>query len=153
MTVQQENQMSLQQKIFTNLLQDSLLDNQYCVDCGWKLVAGALIPPSQINNYQLNQSQRVQRDLAINQQFKSIFVSVNHGTFLCHNCAAIHQTHYGSEISFIKTIVNDKVISEGERVAGSPHQFRVIKLSRWTYTQLRVLINSGGNKAFRDYME
>ena len=24
---------------------------------------------------------------------------------------------------------------------------------RWTYTQLRVLIISGGNRAFRDYME
>jgi uridylate kinase len=30
---------------------------------------------------------------------------------------------------------------------------KILKLSKWTYTQLRVLIVSGGNKAFREYME
>ena len=30
---------------------------------------------------------------------------------------------------------------------------KVVKLSKWTYTQLRVLIISGGNKAFRDYLD
>jgi hypothetical protein len=30
---------------------------------------------------------------------------------------------------------------------------KLLKLSMWTYTQLRVLIISGGNKAFRDYMD
>lgn len=30
---------------------------------------------------------------------------------------------------------------------------KILKLSKWTYTQLRVLIISGGNKAFRDYMD
>jgi len=33
------------------------------------------------------------------------FVSVNHGIFLCYNCAiCIHQVHYPVEISFIKSI-------------------------------------------------
>ncbi len=30
---------------------------------------------------------------------------------------------------------------------------RVTRFSKWTYTQLRVLIVSGGNRAFRDYMD
>ena len=29
----------------------------------------------------------------------------------------------------------------------------MLKLSKWTYTQLRVLIISGGNRAFREYMD
>ena len=70
--------------------------------------------------------------------FKRIYVSVNHGIFLCQNCALLHQTNYGVEVSFIKPAVD--LPNSGSK-------------QRWTYTQLRVLIISGGNRAFRDYME
>jgi hypothetical protein len=79
-------------------------------------------------------------------QFDQIYVSINHGIFLCHNCASIHQAHYGVEISFIKSIseVGDTSVYQPTKL---------LKLSKWTYTQLRVLIISGGNKAFQDYMD
>ena len=76
-----ETQMSLQEKVFTKLLSDETTENQYCVDCGTKLHAGASF-------------------------FDQIYVSINHGIFLCHNCASIHQAHYGVEISFVKSIID-----------------------------------------------
>lgn len=81
-------------------------------------------------------------------QIDQIYVSINHGIFLCHNCASIHQAHYGMEISFVKSI------SEVSESSLSMYQTsKLLKLSKWTYTQLRVLIISGGNKAFQDYMD
>ena len=58
-------------------------------------------------------------------------VSINHGIFLCQNCATgIHIEHYPVEISCIKSIANDE----------------------FNYLQLRVLIN-GGNQAAFDFFE
>ena len=58
-------------------------------------------------------------------------VSINHGIFLCANCATgIHKEHYPVEISCIKAISEDE----------------------FNYLQLRVLIN-GGNKAAFDFFE
>ena len=58
-------------------------------------------------------------------------VSMNHGIFLCANCATgIHLEHYPVEVSFIKSIKDDE----------------------FNYLQLRVLIN-GGNKAAFDFFE
>ena len=74
--------------------------------------------------------------------FSEIYVSINHGIFLCYNCASIHQSNFGVEISFVKRINDETKISTKE-----------LKVSKWTYTQLRVLIDSGGNKGFADYME
>ena len=106
--------------MFTKLLSDESTENQYCVDCGAKLQS----------------------------QYDQIYVSMNHGIFLCHNCASIHQAHYGVEISFVKSI------SEVNESSASLYQAnKLLKLSKWTYTQLRVLIISGGNKAFLDYMD
>jgi len=34
-------------------------------------------------------------------------VSVNHGIFLCENCAMIHQDNYGVEVSYIKPIIDN----------------------------------------------
>ena len=78
--------------------------------------------------------------------FSDIYVSINHGIFLCYNCASIHQSNYGVEISFIKRI-NDE-----SKIIGTDGK-KELKISKWTYTQLRVLIISGGNKGFADYME
>ena len=103
--------------MFTQLLTDRQASNQYCADCGYKMVHSRA--PS-------------------SQDFARIFVSVNHGIFICENCALLHQQNYGVEVSFIKPIV--------DMPGGRTKQ-------RWTYTQLRVLIISGGNRAFRDYME
>jgi len=66
-----ESQMNLQEKVFTKLLNDETSENQYCVDCGTKL-HGAI-----------GQSLGTQ-------MFDNIYVSINHGIFLCHNCAHIH---------------------------------------------------------------
>lgn len=58
-------------------------------------------------------------------------VSINHGIFLCTNCATgIHVEHYPVEISYIMSIDTDE----------------------FNYLQLRVLIN-GGNKAAFDFFE
>lgn len=58
-------------------------------------------------------------------------VSMNHGIFLCTNCATgIHLEHYPVEVCFIKAINEDE----------------------FNYLQLRVLIN-GGNKAAFDFFE
>ena len=58
-------------------------------------------------------------------------VSMNHGIFLCVNCATgIHIEHYPVEVSFIKAIKEDE----------------------FNYCQLNVLIN-GGNKAAFDFFE
>ena len=58
-------------------------------------------------------------------------MSINHGIFLCANCATgIHIEHYPCEVSFIKCIETDE----------------------FNYLQLRVLIN-GGNKAAFDFFE
>ena len=58
-------------------------------------------------------------------------MSINHGIFLCANCAiGIHIEHYPVEASCIKAISEDE----------------------FNYLQLRVLIN-GGNKAAFDFFE
>ena len=58
-------------------------------------------------------------------------VSVNHGIFLCSNCAlGIHMVHYPVEVSYIKSVEE----------------------SNFNYLQLRVLIN-GGNQAAFDFFE
>ena len=44
--------------------------------------------------------------------FDNVYVSINHGIFLCHNCAYIHQNHYGVEVSFIKSIIDNRTISD-----------------------------------------
>ena len=83
---------------------------------------------------------------------------MNHGIFLCQNCASIHQNFYGVEVSFVKRLIDNRTINEGmsqqmiyqSSIIG---QQKVLQLSKWTYTQLRVLIISGGNKAFRDHMD
>jgi hypothetical protein len=90
--------------------------------------------------------------------FEQIYVSINHGIFLCFNCACIHQSNYGAEISFVKKLMDERVLTEGQSSlyassASQAQNSKVLKLSKWTYTQLRVLIISGGNKAFRDYMD
>ena len=117
----------MQEKVFTKLLSDETTENQYCCDCGSKLQSG---------------------------QYDQIYVSINHGIFLCHNCASIHQAHYGVEISFVKSIIDNRNISETSSIYSKEVQTcKLLNLSKWTYTQLRVLIISGVNKAFRDYME
>lgn len=127
--------------MFTQLLNDVYSENKYCVDCGWKMGG------SKGNS------------TSMTELFDQIYVSVNHGIFMCYNCARIHQTHYGVQISFVKSIIdNTKLPTCQEYFPTDPgtendhHQFPV-KLSKWTYTQLRVLLISGGNKAFRDYMD
>ena len=58
-------------------------------------------------------------------------VSINHGIFLCINCATgLHIEHYPIEVSYIKSIADDS----------------------FNYLQLRVLIN-GGNQAALDFFE
>ena len=54
-------------------------------------------------------------------------VSINHGIFLCANCAVgIHIEHYPVEVSYIKSIAEDE----------------------FNYLQLRVLINGGNQNAY-----
>lgn len=92
----------------------------------------------------------------LKEEFGKIYVSLNHGIFLCHNCARLHQINYGVEVSFVKSIVDYMTVNErstaGQTQSGAPRK-RKLKYQRWTYTQLRVLIISGGNRAFREYME
>lgn len=123
-------------------MNDDTTENQYCCDCGSKLQASSL-------SHSSNES-----------CFEQIFVSINHGIFLCHNCASIHQNNYGVEISFVKRLIDNRTIAESQNsIYASYDQStnsqgnKVLKLSKWTYTQLRVLIISGGNRAFRDYMD
>lgn len=78
--------------------------------------------------------------------FQNIYVSMNHCIFLCQNCASIHQNNYGVEISFVKRLVDNR------KIGRDSNDLKEFKLSKWTYTQLRVLIISGGNKGFTDYM-
>lgn len=48
-----------------------------------------------------------------------------------------------------KTQVEDEIIDQKNDSRSS----WTYKLSKWTYSQLRVLIISGGNRAFREYMD
>jgi hypothetical protein len=50
------------------------------------------------------------------------------------------------EISFVKRLVDNR------KIGRDSNDLKEFKLSKWTYTQLRVLIISGGNKGFTDYM-
>ena len=136
-----ETKMGLEEKVFTKLLSDEAAENRFCCDCGSKL------QDSSLNYSGLNTS-----------CFDSIYVSINNGIFLCSNCAYIHQANYGVEISFVKKLMNDQVITESQSSiyassANNESQNKVKKLSKWTYTQLRVLIIAGGNRAFREYMD
>lgn len=90
--------------------------------------------------------------------FSNIYISINHGIFLCKNCARVHQDNYGVEVSYIKTIINPKQANKSddtdmETSIKSNKVANQLKLSQWTYTQLRVLIISGGNRAFVNYMD
>ena len=51
--------------------------------------------------------------------------------------------------SMNKTQVEDEIIDQKTESRSS----WTYKLSKWTYSQLRVLIISGGNRAFREYMD
>lgn len=54
-------------------------------------------------------------------------MSINHGIFLCFNCAiGIHQSHYPVEVSCVKSIVDDQ----------------------FNNTQLKVMINGGNRVAY-----
>lgn len=66
--------MSYAEQVFIELLGESDTDNLYCVDCGWKLLDSCL------RNF-------LQNDIDM---LSDIYVSVNHGIFLCPNCASIH---------------------------------------------------------------
>lgn len=86
-----ETQQNLQEKVFDNLLSDETCDNQYCCDCGAKLLSSSLSHSAANMNC-----------------YDHIYVSVNHGIFLCSNCAYIHQMNYGVEISFVKKVMETK---------------------------------------------
>lgn len=60
----------------------------------------------------------------------------------------------------MKKLIDNRVVQEGasslyssQNQANNSTSNKVLKLSQWTYTQLRVLIISGGNRAFQDYMD
>ena len=111
-----------------NILTDESSTNRFCIDC-----FSTLFDAKELKSAE-----------ARDKMFSRIFVSINHGVFLCHNCAQIHQAHYGAEISFIKSIADPHLTG----LVTDPNQ-----KSSWTFTQLRVLIISGGNLSFRDYMD
>ena len=101
---------TVQEKVFAKLLQEEY--NQSCFDCG----KYCLVIRSHC--------------VALGWENPS-HVSINHGIFLCANCATgIHIEHYPVEISFIKAINTDE----------------------FNYLQLRVMIK-GGNKAAFDFFE
>mmetsp|Transcript_1814 Transcript_1814/g.2425 ORF Transcript_1814/g.2425 Transcript_1814/m.2425 type:complete len:95 (-) Transcript_1814:748-1032(-) len=69
-TKQQDNDLLMQESVFQKLLCNESNENMFCVDCGHKIFDPLAAPsPSAFNN---------------------IFVSLNHGIFLCMNCACVH---------------------------------------------------------------
>jgi hypothetical protein len=97
--------MSLQEKVFIRLLSDDSSENKYCCDCGQRL------------------QRRTDRDLVGPNptEFEEIYVSINHGIFLCGNCAYIHQSNYGVEISFVKKLMDNRVVQEGTSALYASH--------------------------------
>lgn len=86
------------EQVFFELLSDtSDTDNNYCVDCGWKLLPDQPLEGSE---------QLLERI----HELRKIHVSLNHGILLCGNCAQIHQQSYSTDVSFIKPIINDQIV-------------------------------------------
>ena len=78
-----------------------------------------------------------------------IYVSLNHGIFLCSNCARIHQENYGVEVSFVKPVLD---LQDGRlQGAEGPDSWKSAQ-AKWSNMQLRVLLLTGGNEQFADYM-